>query len=114
MDESSERGAVAFASNPSREQREMDEAACFIPSAEAAGGHIVFDTLGGSAQESVFPIMDGTRAVGGQVADPAPGHHPFQNEGGTVAQEMRAVNQQDPGSIVLGLENIAGATFHRR
>ena len=48
-DEPAERRAVAFATNPAREEREVDVASGFIPSAKGAGGHVLFHALGGAA-----------------------------------------------------------------
>ena len=49
----------------------MDVAAGFVPGAEAAGGDVIADTLGGAAEEREFPIVNDARAVCGEMGHPA-------------------------------------------
>src|SRR2546427_9223656 len=71
VDKPSKRTAEAFAIDASDQQCEMNVAAGFVPGAEAAGGDVIADTLGGAAEEREFPIVNDACAVRGQVRHPA-------------------------------------------
>ena len=64
-----------------------------VPGAERAGGHVLLDALGRGAEPGVFPVVDRAGAVGGQVGQPAAGHHPLEDPRGAVAQQVGAVDQ---------------------
>src|SRR5262245_13337443 len=78
-DESSERTAITLAAKTAGKQRQMDIAPCFLPGAECSRGDIFFDALGRLTEPRILPIVNGSRAIRGQMCQPAARHHLFQN-----------------------------------
>ena len=95
LDEPAQRPAVAQAVERAGHEREMDVRRRLVPGAEGARRHVLLDALGRGAQPGVFPVVDRAGAVGRQVRQPAAGHHPLENPGGAVAQQVGAVDQHD-------------------
>ena len=88
----------------------MDVAAGFVPGAEAAAGDAVADAFGRAAQPGIFPIVDRAGAVGGQVGEPAVGHHAVEDQGGAVAEQVGAVDQHHASRRGGGRPELAPAT----
>src|SRR3954468_17770414 len=69
-DETAEGTAVSFLAEGTGVKGEMNIARSFIPCAEGASGDVLLDTFGGASEPRVFPIMNGTRAIGREMSDP--------------------------------------------
>ena len=108
-DEPTERPSVALVAQAAGQEGEVDVAAGLVPRAERSGGDVGTNALGRAAQPGVFPVMNRPRPIGGQVGDPASLHHPPENSRCAVAQQVRAIDQDHPCSVLPCLENLCGA-----
>ena len=77
--------------------------------AERAGGDVGAHALGRAAEPGVFPVVDRPGAVGGEVGDPAVVHHPSEDRGRAVAEQVRAVDQDHAGAALAGRAGSARA-----
>ena len=113
-DEAAQRPAVAEAVERTGHQGEVNVRGRLVPGAERAGGHVLLDRLGRGAQPGVFPVVNRARAVGGQVGQPACGHHPLEDPRGAVAQQVGAVDQHDRGPALAGGPDLLRAVVDDR
>ena len=51
------------------------------------------------------PIVNGSGAVGRKMRQPIARHHLIQNESGTLAKQVRAIHQDDTGSVGTRLQD---------
>src|SRR5688500_5677688 len=105
FNETTKCAAVAFSAKRPIVESDMNVARGFVPGAEGAGGDVLFDAFGRATEPGEFPVVDGAGAVGGEVGDPAVGHHFVEEKRGAVAEEMRAVDEHDRGFLFAGGED---------
>ena len=107
-DETPERFAVAFAAEAADEQGDGEVAAGLVPRAEIAVSDAALDAFRGAAEPGKFPIVDGARAIGREVRDPAIREQALDERRGAIAGKVRAVDEHDGGAAPPG-----GANFFR-
>ena len=109
VDEPAQRTAVAEAVERAGHQGQVDVGGRLVPGAERAAGDVHLDALGRGAEPGVFPVVDRAGAVGGQVRQPAAGHHPFEDAGRAVAEQVGAVDQHHRRPALAGGADLVGA-----
>ena len=113
-DEAAEAAAVPFVLKRAGQQREVNAAPGFVPSAKCAGGHILPDAFRSAAQKRQFPVMDCARPVGGQVGHPVTLDKPVYDRHRAVLNEVRAIQQDHAGTPLAGVCDLQGALANRR
>src|SRR4051812_13151565 len=108
-DETAEAAAIAFIAQCPCEECEMDVAAGFLPCAERAGGHVLADAFFGAPKKCEFPIMNGARAIGREMCDPAALHERIDDAMRAVLYEVRAIHENDAGVTLSGGSDFCGA-----
>ena len=107
-DEPAQGAAVALLAQAGRQQGDENIASGFVPGAEAAGGHAVADAFAGAAEPGELPVVNGARAVGGQVGEPAVAHHAVEDHGRAVAEQVGAVDEHHAGPPAAGGPDASG------
>jgi hypothetical protein len=99
----------SFPHQAAAEQGQMNATPGFVPSPERAGGDVVPHALGRASEIGELPIVNDARTVGGQVCDRAALEQLIDDKLPAVLDQMRAVNQQNPGAILPSFANATGA-----
>ena len=94
--------AVAHALQSAGEHGQVDVAAGLVPGAETPLGHIGPDVFFGASLEGVFPVVNGTGSIGGQVGDPACLQHAAHRRSQAVLDQVGSVGQHHSGASLTG------------
>lgn len=111
-DQASDRPAVAFRAQASRQEGQMDIPPGFIPGAKAPLDDIFPDAFGRFPAESELPIVDAARSIGGQMGQPSAGHHRLEDGRRPISQQVGAIHQDHAGLPLAGLEDAPGDGRH--
>ena len=95
VDEAPERRAVALPADAPGEQGKVEISPRLIPRAESARRHIFGHALRRAPEPRVFPVVDGARAIRGEMRDPAALHQLRHEQRRAIAEQVRAVDQDD-------------------
>ncbi len=112
-DEPAQRASVTETVERAGQQRAMDIGRRFVPGAKRAAGDVHLDAFRRSAEPRILPIVNRPRAVGRQVGNPTAGQHSFENAGGPVAEQVRAVDQHHRSIALTGRLNGTGTSANR-
>ena len=108
-DQPSERPAVAEPVERSGHDRAMDVHRRLVPRAEGPLGDVHLDALRRRSEPRVLPVVNGPRAVRRQVREPSLSHHPFEDPGRAVAEQVSAVDKHHRRTATSSVLNPLGA-----
>ena len=69
----------------------MDAAASFSPGAESASGNVFLHAFLGAPEKGKFPVVNGARAVGGEMGNRTAFDEPVDDAQGAVFDQVRTV-----------------------
>ncbi|MCE2828157.1 MAG: hypothetical protein LW626_13960 [Verrucomicrobium sp.] len=112
LDEAPQRLAVTQPLQRTGQQGQMDVPARLIPGAEGARRHVLLHPLGRPAEPGVLPVVDRAGAIGRQVLDEAGLHQARQQRHRPVADQVRAIHQDDRRACLAGGPHRLGDLGH--
>ena len=97
VDELAQRWTIAQSLKGSGHEGQMDISTGLIPRSESSRCDIFFNTLRGSAQPSVFPIVDCSCPIRGQMLNEPAFHQAGQQRHGAIADQVSPIHEKHGG-----------------
>ena len=113
VDELAQRWTIAQSLQGSGHQGQMDITTGLIPRSESSRCDIFFNTLCGSAQPGIFPIVDRSCPIRGQMLDEAAFHQAGQQRHGAIADQVSPIHENHGGPRFSSRPNRCHHLGHR-